>query len=65
MKVPKYKGDVARIEATLTTAFLDQEEVNYVEKEESPSEVPQCLPVEDFFGLLATRIHPRNWVATD
>ena len=28
-------------------------------------EVPQCRPVEDFFGLLSTRVDEGNWVANN
>ena len=48
----------------MTTDFVDQEGANYVEKEDNPTEVPQCRPVEDFFGLLA-RVYHRNWVEAD
>ena len=34
-------------------------------KEDNPTEVPQRRPVEDFFGLLATRVYHRNWVTKD
>ena len=51
--------------ARVSTAFLDNNSVNYVEKADNPTEVPQCRPIEDFFGLLATRVYHRNWVAKD
>ena len=47
----------------MTTDFLDSKGVNYVRKEDNPTEVPQCRPVEDIFGLLATRVYEGNWVA--
>ena len=49
--------------ARLTTTFLDNEGVNYVPKRDNPTAVLQCRPIEDFFGLLATRVYQRNWVA--
>jgi hypothetical protein len=51
--------------ATPTTHFLDIKGVNYVHKEDNFTEVPQYRPVEDFFGLLATRVYRGNWVAKD
>ena len=51
--------------ARVTTTFLDSKHVNYVAKSDNPTEVPQCRPVEDFFGLLATWVYHRNWVAKD
>ena len=46
--------------AATTTSFLDSKGVNYVRKEDNPTEVLQCRPVEDFFGLLATRVYLEN-----
>ena len=51
--------------AGLTTTFLSDNNIEYVKKEDNPTEVPQCRPVEDFFGLLATRVYHKNWVAKD
>ena len=48
----------------MATDFVDQEGVNYVEKVDNPTGIPQCRPVEDFFGLLAIRVYHRNWVET-
>ena len=38
---------------------------SYVRNVDNQTEVPQCRPVEDFFGLLSTRVYHRNWVAKD
>ena len=65
IKVPKYKNGAAKTEPRMTTDFLDQEKANYVEKEDNPTEVSQCRPVEDFFGFLAIRVYHRNWVKTE
>ena len=34
-------------------------------KEINPTEVPQCRPIEDFFGVLATHVFARNWISGD
>ena len=36
-----------------------------VAKEDNPTEVPQCRPIEDQFGLLASRVYAGNWIAKD
>ena len=51
--------------ARVTTDFLDSKGVSYVKKQDNPTEVPQCRVIEDFFGLLATRVYYWNWVAKD
>ena len=51
--------------ARITTDYLDANGINYVSKEDNPTEVPQCRPVEDFFGLLSTRAYEGNWVANN
>ena len=48
-----------------TLTFLRRKRVNFVEKDDNPTNVPQCRPIEDFFGLLATRVYEGNWVAQD
>ena len=52
--------------ARITTDYLDANGINYVSKEDNPTEVPQCRLVEDFFGLLSTRVNNEgNWVANN
>ena len=51
--------------AGMTTTFLDNNNINYVKKENNPSEVPQYRPIEYFFGLLAECVYRRNWEAAD
>ena len=51
--------------ARITTDYLDANGINYVSKEDNPTEVPQCRLVEDFFGLLSTRVNEGNWVANN
>ena len=31
----------------------------------NPPNMPQCRPIEDFFGALATKVYDKNWVAAD
>ena len=46
--------------AGLITKFLDDNNIKYVNKNDNPTEVPHCRPVEDFFGLLVARVYHRN-----
>ena len=48
-----------------TKRFLEANGVNYVPKVINPTEVPQCRPIEDFFGVLATYVYAQNWIAKD
>ena len=49
----------------ISTDFLDNNNICYVKKANNPTEVPQCRQIEDFFGLLATRVYHQNWIAKD
>ena len=51
--------------ARATLTFLDGHGVNYVAKDLNPTEVPQCRPIEDLFGVLATHVYAKNWIAKD
>ena len=39
--------------------------MNFVPKAINPPNVPQCRPIEDFFGALATKVYAGNWVVKD
>ena len=51
--------------STKTLEFLNTSYVNFVPKAINPPNISQCRPVEDFFGILATKVYARNWVAKD
>ena len=51
--------------ARKTTRFLESHNIHFVSKEDNPTEVPQCRPIEDFFGVLAQYVYSKNWVAKD
>ena len=42
------------------TTFLEDNNINYVNKNDKPTEVPQCRSVEDFFGFSVVRVYHRN-----
>ena len=45
-----------------TTTFMNNNGIKFVPKEVNPTEVPQCRPIEDFFGVLATHVYAQNWI---
>ena len=58
--------DLARAHyAKRTLDFLELHNVNVVPKDMNPPNMPQCRPIEDFFGALATNVYDKNWVAAD
>ena len=58
--------DLARAHyAKRTLDFLELHNVNVVPKDMNPPNMPQCRPIEDFFGALATKVYDKNWVAAD
>ena len=63
VKAPLYKSEMHYARRTLD--FLDTNNIPYVPKDINPPNVPQCRPIEDFFGALATRVYEGNWVASN
>ena len=50
--------DLARAHyAKRTLSFLAEHGVKVVSKDINPPNVPQCRPIEDFFGVLATHVY--------
>lgn len=43
--------------------YLDQENVNYVERHENPANLPECRPIENFWGILKGLVYKNNWQA--
>lgn len=43
--------------------FLTAENVPFVPKSRNPTNLPQCRPIEDFFGQLAQMVYKGNWKA--
>ena len=50
---------------TLLNVEKELHNVNVVPKDMNPPNMPQCRPIEDFFGALATKVYDKNWVAAD
>ena len=39
--------------------------IQYVARKDNRTEVPQCRPIEDFFGHLFTHVYKKKWIAKD
>lgn len=51
--------------AKKTLEYLEQKKIPYVPKERNPTNLPQCRPIEDFFGSLSALVYKNNWRAKD
>ena len=49
--------------AKKTLTFLESQNIPYVPKDRNPTNLPQCRPIEDFFGLLSSMVYKDNWKA--
>ena len=43
--------------------FLENENVHFVPKDKNPTNLPQCRPIEDFFGSLSNLVYENGWAA--
>jgi hypothetical protein len=43
--------------------YLKHNNIRYVEKYRNPTNVPQCRPIEDFFGYLTHLVYAKGWRA--
>ena len=46
-----------------TINLLNEEFVEFVEKIHNPTNLPQCRPIEDFFGYLSSIVYENGWSA--
>lgn len=46
-----------------TIAFLQSKNIPFVPKNRNPSNLPQARPIEDFFGLLSSKVYANGWEA--
>lgn len=49
--------------AKKTIEFLTNKNIAFVPKERNPTNLPQCRPVEDFFGQLSSLVYKKGWKA--
>ena len=43
--------------------YMREKNVNFVQKEDNPANVPECCPIEDFWGILKVHVYKNNWKA--
>ena len=51
--------------AKKTQSFLNTHSIPFVPKNHNPTNLPQCRPIEDFFGVLSSLVYKNNWRATN
>ncbi|XP_055625397.1 uncharacterized protein LOC129768048 isoform X1 [Toxorhynchites rutilus septentrionalis] len=51
--------------AKKTLAYLEEKKIPFVPKDRNPTNLPQCRPIEDFFGSLSALVYKNNWRAKD
>jgi len=49
--------------ANSTIDLMKREGIRYVNKLRNPTNVPQCRPIEDFFGYLSGKVYSNGWCA--
>lgn len=49
--------------AKKTIEFLETKNIQFVPKERNPTNLPQCRPIEDFFGQLSSLVYNKGWKA--
>ena len=48
-----------------TLEFFTKNNIAFVPKERNPTNLPQCRPIEDYFGQLDTLVYKNGWRAKD
>ena len=43
--------------------FMIESKINFVEKYENPANLPECRPIEKFWGILKEKVYKHNWRA--
>ncbi len=49
--------------ANLTKKYFKDDNINFVSYDHNPTNLPQCRPIEDFFGYLSSIVYAKNWKA--
>jgi transposase len=55
--------DLAKPHYSKTAIAWMRENVNFVEEEDNPPNVPQARPIENFWGCLAQKVYAKGWQA--
>lgn len=51
--------------AKSVTSYFEEKKLKYVLKEDNPTNVPECRPIEDFWGILKGLVYKKNWKASN
>ncbi|KAL4490738.1 hypothetical protein ABPG72_021792 [Tetrahymena utriculariae] len=51
--------------ANSVTTFLKKKNINFVQKNDNPANLPECRPIEDFWSILKSKVYQHNWKARD
>jgi hypothetical protein len=49
--------------AKSVTRFLNEKNVNFVQKADNPAKVPECRPIEDHWAIVKGLVYKNNWQA--
>ena len=49
--------------AKTVTSYLTDQKINFVQKEDNPDNLPECRPIEDYWGILKDKVYEHNWQA--
>jgi hypothetical protein len=43
--------------------FFNNNNIPFIPKDHNPTNLPQCHPIEDFFGILSQKVYQKGWKA--
>ena len=49
--------------AKTVTNFLLEKNIKFIGKEDNPPNLPECRPIENFWGILKGEVYKNNWQA--
>ena len=49
----------------MVTEYFMENDVNYVDKDDNPTNLPECRPIEKFWSILKGHVYKNNWQAKD
>jgi hypothetical protein len=44
-------------------SYLNENNVNFVDIDDNPANVPECRPIENLWGILKQQVYKNNWRA--
>jgi len=51
--------------AKSVTDYMKAENVNFVQKNDNPPNLPECRPIEDFWAIVKCQVYKNNWQANN